>query len=904
LRARRLHPCTAAPLALLIGVAAAGAARAELWAERMTGESFAARRVGGPDADGGIGDWALGNGVLCAVVSDPGHESPLSSAGGVLIDLGHCGVDDDQWSTLQPLVNLQRGEAVPFDEIRGEVVGDEARLVTRAALPGARLTTTYSLSTRDPEVLRVVTGIERLSEEGWIFAYGDVVLHASGQLRPFALLRSDPARSPGFHHPGGRFTGLTGALQALVAADAHVLVGGDAFPPITYGLVQDGAWHVDREGGRTPLPSFANSSADHSMVGFLADRPWVGGVEPPGWVALAQLPLLDLDPGESLRIERSLHVTRRRDVASVTDRLYRALDPDVPLVTGRTAPGAGIVVASGDGQLTATRADAEGRFAAHVPAGRHELRLRVPWRERIEPVAVGAEGLDLGAIDLGRPARVTLPRGLTARLVFVGEGATPTPVFGDDGLDVRVGGKPAPHSLRTHTVSLIGGEADPAEVELPPGDYRVLATRGLEFTVGESALSLAAGERVALEIDEPVRAVATPGWIAADLHLHSAESYDSGFPLERQLAAFAAFGGEVLVASEHDRVFDPRSALRRLGLGDRVIGLVGVEVTGSYTGGASPYTIGHLNAFPVPYDVTAPRGGAPRAEGRRLREVLRDLRGLPSPPLAQLNHPRDQGGEASDGAYFSHLSVRGEAFDPTRPLSAAANSALVEPGPDGERDVDYDAVELLNGPSLERYRRVRADWLSLQRQGVRHTATGNSDSHRAGVVPAIPRNYVPVGDPLTGDDVAAWDPAAFVDALRAGRSFATTGPFVVAELEGIGPGGTFAGSEGVLSVRIDAPDWVDVEDLRIYVDGELAHRRAVHRGDTFEHRLKFQGRDAFVTVEVEGQTTSVYRAVVPGFVPFAFTNPIRVDADGDGAWTPPGVSGPLPDSISDPLGAP
>jgi hypothetical protein len=46
-------------------------------------------------------------------------------------------------------------------------------------------------------------------------------------------------------------------------------------------------------------------------------------------------------------------------------------------------------------------------------------------------------------------------------------------------------------------------------------------------------------------------------------------------------------------------------------------------------------------------------------------------------------------------------------------------------------------------------------------------------------------------------------------------------------------------------------------------------------------------RDAFVTVEVEGSPDALYSARLPGFTPFAFTNPIYVDADRDGKWTAP-----------------
>ena len=69
--------------------------------------------------------------------------------------------------------------------------------------------------------------------------------------------------------------------------------------------------------------------------------------------------------------------------------------------------------------------------------------------------------------------------------------------------------------------------------------------------------------------------------------------------------------------------------------------------------------------------------------------------------------------------------------------------------------------------------------------------------------------------------------------------------------------------------------------------------------------LRFAG-DAFVTVEVQGDLTGPeaerYGIVAPRFVPFAYSNPIFVDADGDGRWTPKGLVAPLPATIRDPLG--
>jgi hypothetical protein len=214
----------------------------------------------------------------------------------------------------------------------------------------------------------------------------------------------------------------------------------------------------------------------------------------------------------------------------------------------------------------------------------------------------------------------------------------------------------------------------------------------------------------------------------------------------------------------------------------------------------------------------------------------------------------------------------------------------------GLRDLDYDGVELLNGPSLERYRLVRADWLSLLLQGVVHVGLGNSDSHRAGELPGLPRSYIALAD----DSLAGFDEVTFFAALRAGRVVASTGPLLDARLGEAGPGQRFTGRSGVLRVRADAAPWVPVDRLLVHRDGEIVAERRVARGETLELPLAFE-RDGFVVVEVEGAPDATWSALAPRFTPFAVANPIFVDADGDGAWTAPGLPEDPPPLLGDPL---
>jgi hypothetical protein len=337
--------------------------------------------------------------------------------------------------------------------------------------------------------------------------------------------------------------------------------------------------------------------------------------------------------------------------------------------------------------------------------------------------------------------------------------------------------------------------------------------------------------------------------------------------------------------------------IRSLDLGDRVASVVGVEITSTAREAAVPHTAGHLNAFPLPLEPLAYRDGAPRGEGIRVRQIVESIRGLGGERLVQMNHPRPQAFDDDILNYFSHLSVPGEPFDPTVALEVAPNRVMIEPDEDtGLRDLDFDAVELMNGPSMIRYYRTRADWFSLLLQGEFRTATANSDSHRVGQVLGLPRNYVK----LANDAPGSFDEAGFVRAVGEGRVYGTTGPLLEVGLGDAGLGERFRGRSGTLRVEVKAAPWVPVSTLRVYVNAALEREIPIRAGETREVSLEFAG-DSFVTVEVEGETDATFEAVNPGFPSFAFTNPIFVDADGNGEWTAPGLPASLPATIRDPL---
>jgi hypothetical protein len=318
--------------------------------------------------------------------------------------------------------------------------------------------------------------------------------------------------------------------------------------------------------------------------------------------------------------------------------------------------------------------------------------------------------------------------------------------------------------------------------------------------------------------------------------------------------------------------------------------VVGLEITREVATEIAPHTIGHANVFPYPMRPELPDRGAVPNEGRRWRDVFADLAMLEGERVVQLNHPRSVEPGVSRRAFLSHLGSAGQPFDPTLPLDAAPNALLLEADPEtGLRDVDFDAVELLNGSWFPAYFKTREDWFSLLRQGVRWTGTANSDSHVLWEIVAAPRNFVRVAD----DRIEAFDEAAFVRAIREGRCFGSTGPLLDVRLGDASLGDRFEGRKGMLRVELRTASWVPVSELRVFVNGTLVATRALAGPAVVDLPLEFE-RDSFVTVEVQGEAAGVYAEVLPEHIPFAFSNPVFVDADGDGSWTPPGLERPDP----------
>jgi hypothetical protein len=472
-----------------------------------------------------------------------------------------------------------------------------------------------------------------------------------------------------------------------------------------------------------------------------------------------------------------------------------------------------------------------------------------------------------------KPATATLqlPAGKVMHLVFKGIDGTGDPVLFPDTLDFRVGDIRFERDISSNRFSLTGTKNDLQELSLPPGHYRVYALRGPEYSLAKTDITLRAGETATLVMDTPKRVVDTPGWIAADFHVHSEYSFDSTLPVQQRIGDFLSQGGEVMVSSEHKNTVDFAPFIHAMGLQQQLVAITGVELSGMAHTPKIPRTIGHSNVFPVQAQPQQFLGGTLPHENLRLGEIIGAYKQRYPDSVLQLNHPRAAATPDADIHFLDHLSIN-KPYDPTLPLKDEQNSSLLETHAGSlYQDIDFDAMELLNGEDIASYERVRADWFSFLQQGYKKTGTANSDSHRAGQLVALPRNYVHVHN----DAIKPFDQHGFIQAIHSGDLIGSTGPLLDITLEGQRMGGTFVGKSGTLNIDVRSAGWIPVDSLNVYVNGKLAHRQGIPGAGRYSVPLTFTA-DGFVTVEVKGKAGADYAAVYPGFYPFAFSNPVYV----------------------------
>lgn len=438
--------------------------------------------------------------------------------------------------------------------------------------------------------------------------------------------------------------------------------------------------------------------------------------------------------------------------------------------------------------LVRVTTDSQGRFSVEAPKDAVEWFAAVDVARASEPVRYTPGTRTPLALDVspGGELRVRVidadsSERLTARLLVHGLDGTLDPNFGPD---FRASGAgPIIDALRGEVVT-----------PLPVGRYRVAATKGIEWSIDAAEITVRSGHAVDLEL-RPRHVVPTPTVVSCDLHVHARPSFDTPVSPEDRVLSLVSAGIDFAVPSEHNVVGDYGPATTALDVSSEFTWVHGMEVT---TFG--PGNLGHFGVFPYPKE-------APLLHLLSLAQLFTQAKKGDPTRVLQVNHPR----LSKTIGYFTLMG-----FSPrTGHVPARMRT-------------DFDTLEVYNGYDLafpERVEQVMDDWYALLNAGYRIVATGSSDSHRIQYQWAgYPRTLVDLGGAADRPN-----PLHVVAALKRGHATVTSGPVLEVDAEGARPGDELVTDDDRVLVHalVRAAPWIDVAQVEVVVDGELARAAPV-----------------------------------------------------------------------------
>jgi len=416
---------------------------------------------------------------------------------------------------------------------------------------------------------------------------------------------------------------------------------------------------------------------------------------------------------------------------------------------------------------------------------------------------------------------------------------------------------------------------------LPPGKYSVTISHGPEFDVEQKEIDVHAGKDLPLTA-KLIRSVETPGWVSSDFHSHSSPSGDNTSSQLGRVLNLVCEQIEFAPCTEHNRVSTYEPHIKELGIERFFSSVSGIELTGS------PLPLNHQNAFPMKYTPHVQNGGGPVSgpdlETQIERLALWDDR---SEKLLQVNHPDmgwmfyDKNGDGKPDAGFERAFPFMDVVE-IHPIEHALNL-----GPTA-------------GRGKTTFHNTVFNWLQLLNQGFRIYGVVNTDAHYNFHGSGFLRNWIQ----STTDDPAKIDHMEMMHAAEQGRLVMSNGPYLevtaseTGRAETVVPGQDLKSASGkvTLKVRVQCPNWLDVNRLFVLVNGRphaihdytrAKHPDAFRSGVVkFERTLDLELKNDAHIIVVTGNTDTSLGAVqgpANGKAnPAAITNPIFVDVDGNG----------------------
>ena len=429
--------------------------------------------------------------------------------------------------------------------------------------------------------------------------------------------------------------------------------------------------------------------------------------------------------------------------------------------------------------------------------------------------------------------------------------------------------RPAPGQQLAYRPGVVYVSSGTAKLNLLPGRYTVYASRGFEYSVDKKMIMVTKekASRVQLALSHEVP---TPGLIATDTHIHTLTRSGHGDSSEvERMHTIAGEGIEFAVATDHNHHADYRPVQKTTGTSAFFTALTGNEVTTK---------AGHFNAFPI-----VPGSTVPDAKLTDWTKLMAAIRATPDVRVIVLNHPRNTHSGFSPVApeHFNRVTGRNLYGEP----------------------YSFDAMEVCTSAAMQSdYMAPYRDWFAMLNWGHAIAGVGSSDTHDVSrFILGQARTYVECPD----TNPAKLDVAKACDSFRRMRAYISMGLLTTMKIDGRFRTGDFAtGLNNVMTVtiRVLGPSWAKADRLDLYANGQLIHTRSIKPGSNIEKAnlkltLPRPKHDAHLIAIATGPgiTEPFWESPRP-YVPTSrkheprvqgATNPIFLDGDGDGKYTPP-----------------
>ena len=418
---------------------------------------------------------------------------------------------------------------------------------------------------------------------------------------------------------------------------------------------------------------------------------------------------------------------------------------------------------------------------------------------------------------------------------------------------------------------------------LEPGKYEIYFSRGPEYNAVTKQVEVLPGRMSTIRVQLD-RVVDTTGWVSTDLHSHSSPSGDNTSEQYGRVENLLCEHVEFAPCTEHNRVSSYSPHLQQMKLSHLMATCMGIELTGS------PTPVNHQNAFPLHRHPHTQNGGGPSTASNPVVQIERlAMWDDASDKLVQMNHPnlhQIHGDMDTDG-------IPDKGF---RGMLKWTDVIEVHPLETIFQDIGS------NPPTGRRKLNAIAQWIQLINQGYRIPGVINTDSHYNHHGSGWHRNWFA----CSTDDPAKISTEEMVRQAQAGHIVMSTGPFLSvsgasdSNEHSVMPGDDLRAENGkvTLKVRVQCPNWLDVNRVQVFINGRPDERHNYTRRNSpklfgsLNDVQKFHAtlnlglsEDAHVIVAAIGEGLTMERVMGQRFgnrPPIAVCNPIYVDIDGNG----------------------